>query len=265
MKFAKLEGLKNDFIVTHEIDRTFEALQGLAPGLCDRRGGIGADGLLILDAPTTPAADGRMRIINADGSEAEMCGNGLRCAVVYLSRLGLIRKSALVIETRAGLRAAERRGDQVRVDMGRPVVETIQPLIAGERTFSGQPVSMGNPHLVTYADRLTDDLVLGYGPQLSAHAHFPQQTNVEFVRVISDQEIEMRVYERGCGETPACGTGACAAVAAGVSQSRHGRAVTVHLPGGDLRIEWPREDSPVFMTGPARWVFTGEIDLTHGL
>jgi diaminopimelate epimerase len=265
MKFAKLEGLKNDFMVTHETGLDFAALRRLAPALCDRRSGIGADGILILDAPTIPSADWRMQIINADGSEAEMCGNGIRCAVVYLSRLGLSRKNALMIETLAGQRAVELRGDQVRVEMGRPILESVQPLIAGDQTFSGQPVSMGNPHLVTYADRLTDDLVLTYGPRLSAHPLFPQHTNVEFVHVISDREIEMRVYERGCGETPACGTGACAAVAAGVSQSRHGTAVTVHLPGGDLLVEWAGLGSPVTMTGPARWVFSGEIDLTGGL
>jgi len=262
MKFAKLEGLKNDFVVTHEAGPDFAALRRLAPAWCDRRGGIGADGILILEPSTHPPADWRMRIINSDGSEAEMCGNGIRCAAVYLARLGLSRKDALVFETLAGLRAVELRGDQVRVAMGRPTLGTVQSLTAGERTFTGCPVSMGNPHLVTYAERLTDDLVLNYGPRLSAHPLFPQQTNVEFVRVISDCEIEMRVYERGCGETPACGTGACAAVAAGVSQSRHGMAVTVHLPGGDLLVEW---EGVIYMTGPARWVFGGEIDLAGGL
>lgn len=266
MKFAKLEGLKNDFVVMHDLaGLDFDALRRLAPAWCDRRGGIGADGILILSQPTGPAADWRMRIINADGSEAEMCGNGIRCAVLYLFRLGLISKKALVIETLAGRRAVELEGDQVRVDMGIPVLKASQPLIAGDRTFTGYPVSMGNPHLITYADALTDDLVLNYGPRLSAHPAFPQQTNVEFVRVVTDYEIEMRVYERGCGETPACGTGACAAVAAGASQFRHGAAVTVHLPGGDLWIEWAGPGHAVLMTGPARWVFSGEIDLLGGL
>lgn len=269
MKFAKLEGLQNDFIVTHD-PLDVARLREMAPRLCDRRRGIGADGILVLSAAPSPAAEWRMRIVNADGSEAEMCGNGIRCAALYLHRQGLIPSRALTFETLAGLRRAEINGDQVRVEMGCPVLpagpDVTRQIDLGDRTLTGTPVSMGNPHFVVHTPALSDDLLLEDGPRLSAHPCFPQQTNVEFVRVLSPREIELRVYERGCGETPACGTGACASVVAGVLHARHDQTVTVHMPGGDLLVEWDgHPDHPVFMTGPARWVFAGEIEAVDGL
>lgn len=279
MKFAKLEGLGNDFIVTHEVtEADIPALRQRAPLLCDRRRGVGADSLILVLPPTSPAADFQMRTINADGSEAEMCGNGVRCLALYVNRAGLTDKAALAVETRAALIQTARTGDQVRVDMGRPILGAeriptarrggrvlMEPVRVEGRTFAVTAVSMGNPHAVIYADDLTDDLVLGFGPKLERHPFFPNRTNVEFVRVLSESAIQVRVFERGCGETAACGTGACASVVAGVLTQQHGHRVTVHLKGGDLLVEWDGDPAhPVFMTGPARWVFAGEIEIGVG-
>ncbi|MBN1286912.1 MAG: diaminopimelate epimerase [Anaerolineae bacterium] len=276
MRFAKMEGTSNDFIVTHDAsDTDVTALIPHAGHLCRRRTGIGADGMIFVLPPTTGAADFRMRILNADGTEPEMCGNGVRCFALYVNRAGLTGRADLVIETRAGLITTQRRGDQIRVDMGRPVLEApdiptaqaggrvlMKPLTVGDRTFAVTAVSMGNPHAVVYADELSDELVLDYGSRLQAHPFFPNRANIEFVRVLAGDAVQMRVFERGCGETAACGTGACASVVAGVLNAKHGGAVTVHLAGGDLFVGWDGNPGhAVFMTGPARWVFGGEIDV----
>lgn len=271
MNFVKMEGTGNDFIVTHETPPEDDQLIGReAVALCDRRRGVGGDGLIFV--LPSQRADFRMRIFNSDGSEAEMCGNGIRCCVNYIHRFSLSTSRELAIETAAGIICAELCEDGlVRVDMGPPrfsakeipVVSSrdrviMQPLTVDKNTFRITAVSMGNPHAVIHVDSLSDDLVLGLGPKIEKHRRFPNRTNVEFVTVLSGTEIRMRVWERGCGETLSCGTGACAAAVAGIVNRLHGNRVTVHLPGGDLLVEWSGEAAdPVHLTGPARAVFSG--------
>jgi diaminopimelate epimerase len=205
-----------------------------------------------------------------------MCGNGIRCCAEYIRRKSLSTARELSIETLAGIIGAQ-PGESgfVRVNMGPPRLDAGQipvkappgkvimmPLAVDGRDFKFTAISMGNPHAVIYADELTDELVLGVGPRIETHHVFPKRTNVEFIKVVSDSEICMRVWERGCGETQACGTGACAAVVSGILNGLHGRRVTVHLPGGDLQIEWGADPhSPVYMTGPAKTVFSGTYAL----
>ena len=273
MKFVKMEGLGNDFIVTHGLtEEEHNTAINNASLLCDRRKGIGADGVIFILPAETEDADYRMSYFNADGGEAEMCGNGIRCFALYLNEMGLSDKKEFFVETLAGLIKTERIGDDIRVDMGAPVLDAdkiptkkadgqviMEPIPVENREFRITAVSMGNPHAVIYADQLTDDLVLGFGPKLESHPFFPKKANIEFIKILSDDEIEMRVYERGCGETMACGTGACAAVVAGILNKKHSNKVTVHLLGGDLLIEWDgNPDHSVFMTGPANAVFKGE-------
>ncbi len=271
MHFIKMEGIGNDFVVTHDVPPGFISdIVKAVPLLCDRRRGVGADGVILI-LPSS-RADFSMRIFNSDGSEAEMCGNGIRCCVYYINKLSLSGSRELAIETAAGIIGAELIGDgMVRVDMGPPRLEPgeipmicarercqMEPLEIDGTEFRISGVSMGNPHAVVYTDSLTDELVHSWGPRIETHPVFPRRTNVEFVRVLSDSEIRMRVWERGCGETQACGTGACAAVVAGIVNRLHGLKVTVHLPGGDLLVEWSGEtNDPVYMTGPARMSFTG--------
>jgi len=274
MKFVKMEGLANDFILTHDVSvDNVDSYQQKATVLCDRRRGIGADGIIFV--LPSDVADFRMRIFNADGSEPEMCGNGIRCFGNYVQRLGLSAKTQLSVETGAGIIIVNMNNGMIRVDMGAPILDAariptaraagrviMEPITAGDRSFLITAVSMGNPHGVVYADELTDELVLRYGKLLESHPFFPKKANIEFIKVINDGEIQMRVYERGCGETMACGTGACASVVAGVLNNKHGNRVVVHLLGGDLLVEW--DGNPlhsVFMTGPAQWVYEGEISV----
>jgi len=225
-----------------------------------------------------------MRIFNSDGSEAEMCGNGIRCCAVYVKKLKLSGKRSLSFETGAGSIATESVGNGlIRVTMSRPVLFAPQipttclpsgtakvsgtvlneDLSVDGRLFKITAVSMGNPHAVIYEDNITDELVQVWGKKIENHPFFPKKTNVEFVKVLSKNEIRMRVWERGCGETMACGTGACAAVVAGILNKLLGNRVTAHLPGGDLLVEWDgKETSPVFMTGPASITFKGSVDVT---
>jgi diaminopimelate epimerase len=276
MKFYKMEGIGNDFILTHGLsDEALGALIGRAVPLCDRKKGIGADGIIAVLPTTLKDSDFKMRIFNADGTEAEMCGNGIRCFHKYVLDTGLSTKSSLVIETVAGIKRTEVRGDQIRVDMGLPIFEPqkipvekkngtviMRPVYAAGKEYRITALSMGNPHAVIFTDFLDDELVQTLGKAFQNHSFFPKQVNVEFVRVLSDKEIQMRVYERGCGETQGCGTGACAAVVAGVLNNKHGTAITAHLPGGDLFVEWNGNHAhAVTMTGPANIVFTGEIAL----
>jgi diaminopimelate epimerase len=277
MRFAKMEATGNDFAVTHNVEPgAVEAFVAHIHRLCDRRRGIGADGVILILPSET--ADYRMRIFNADGSEAEMCGNGVRCLAEYVRRAGLTEKTELTIETGAGPVTASRRRHLIRVDMGRPVLDAVkipttrqagrivmEPLTVDGRRLRLTAVSMGNPHAVIFVARLTDDLVLRCGEQLQRHPLFPRRVNVEFVRIVSESEIEMRVFERGCGETMACGTGACAAVVAGIVNRKLRGEVTVHLLGGDLVVEWDGDEShSVSLMGPARWVYDGEICTDEG-
>lgn len=273
MRFVKLEGCANDFIVTNEVEES--KIADFVPrtaGLCDRRRGIGGDGLIFV--LPSESADYKMRILNADGSEPEMCGNGIRCFAVFLRQKGMVSGDRLKVETLAGIKEIEFVDDGVRVDMGPPILEGDKiPVQSQDSPVTGAPVelpdgtsfsvtavSMGNPHAVIYVDELTDELVLGRGKQLESHRFFPNKVNVEFVKVLSDTEVRMRVFERGVGETMACGTGACATAVAGILNKKHANEVTVHLLGGDLKIEWDgNPDSSVKMTGPARWIYEGEI------
>jgi len=275
MDFIKMEGIGNDFIVTHHVSPdSVDAIVPRVAVLCDRRRGIGGDGVIFI--LPSDKADFRMRIINSDGSEAEMCGNGIRCFAKYVAFEKLSNKKKLVVETLAGLIRTENVGHGlIRVDMGVPHLSASEvpctismeqvkmyPVDVLGKTFEVTAVSMGNPHAVIFTDKITDEQVLGAGPVLEKHPYFPKRTNVEFIEVLSRLETRMRVWERGCGETQACGTGACASVVAGILNGLHDNEVIVHLPGGDLQISWNgNPQDPVFMTGLAREVFRGSVEL----
>lgn len=272
IEFTKMSALGNDFIVVDGRQFPVEPLIVQAEKLCDRRFGIGGDGvILVLDG--NDGADFTMRIINSDGSEPEMCGNGIRCFARWLDDRGEFAGESISVFTGAGTLTIRRENGGYRVNMGKPILEpsmipvnseqslTVSILVQSEqREFTA--VSMGNPHAVFFVDSITDELVLGSGPKIETDSLFPRKTNVEFIRVINESEVEMRVWERGCGETLACGTGACASVVAGIRNNLHGKRVTVHLRGGDLLIEWDgNPESPVFMTGPADLVFQGVVSI----
>ncbi|MDI3316411.1 MAG: diaminopimelate epimerase [Bacillota bacterium] len=277
MRFVKMHGLGNDYVFVDAIGGgvspleepglagwSDERLQRLAVAVADRHRGIGGDGLiLMLRGQSEPF---RMRIFNADGSEGEMCGNGIRCVAKYLFDEGYTRERSLAIETRAGLIRTEvgegdRRSRQVRVDMGPPrSIEEARELEAAGRRWRYRSVSMGNPHAVIFVDDPEAVDVARVGPQIEHHPAFPGRTNVEFVRVDSPERLTMRVWERGSGVTLACGTGACASAVAAAHEGRTGRRVAVDLPGGRLAVEWAA-DGRVWMTGPAEEVFRGEYPI----
>jgi len=278
MRFTKMHGAGNDYVY---IDCFQEKLEGdlaeLARKISDRHFGVGGDGMILIRP--SEVADARMQMFNADGSEAEMCGNGVRCVAKYVYDHGIARKESLKIETGAGVlqlkvEVENGRVSQVRVDMGEPILVAEQipttlpgspvvevPLEAAGRRFKVNCVSMGNPHCVTFVDELNDDWVLGVGPHVERHEHFPRRVNAEFVEVISPTEVKQRTWERGSGETLACGTGASAVCVAGVLSGRTERKILVHLLGGDLTLEWNEADNHVYMTGPATEVFSGEWTL----
>ncbi len=290
LEFTKMHGLGNDFILIDCMqspgrDMGSASLSGLAQKLCHRRFGIGADQLLLLDA--SGIADFRMRIFNADGSEVEMCGNGIRCLARYVWDRSLSSKKTLEVETLAGIIRPEEADGLVRVDMGAPVfdpgkipVNIVQssafnvqrtgkgqsaqvidyPLRVDDRDLKMTCVSMGNPHAVIFVDNVSEFPVAYYGPMIENHPLFPRRTNVEFVEVLNASEIRMRVWERGTGETMACGTGASASAVATHIRGLAGKSVTVHLNGGDLSVLWAENDH-VYMTGPAVEVFTGSVAL----
>jgi len=281
LQFSKAEGLGNDFVMVDCADLHRSDEIGARAGiLCDRQRGIGANGVICVLPAAAGGADYRMRIFNADCSEAEMCGNGVRCVGEYLRVTGRY-KEKFVLDTLAGRIEVAFTGEddgvgRYRVNMGLPrfapdevpvvpfdALDTefvMRGLNVCGRTFRVTAVSMGNPHAVAFVDELDDDTVLRCGPAIQTHSQFPKGANVEFVKVISTEEARMRVYERGCGETHACGTGACAAVVAGVVGRLLVNDVTVHLLGGDLQISWDgRRDSPVYMSGPARVVYSGTL------
>lgn len=273
MQFTKYTGLGNDFIVLDEkTARNVSDPSGLALNMCNRHFGVGSDGLVLLLPSKT--ADMRMQIINADGSEAEMCGNASRCVALHLYRRGIIRKKQIALETLAGMIQTDiidENAGMVRVDMGIPRLtrgEIPMTGISGDRAvsvalracgteFNGTAVSMGNPHFVIFVENAEKIPLEVWGPALETHEVFPNKTNVEFVHVINNGTIRMRVWERGAGITQACGTGACAAVVACVLNHKTNDYVTVKLDGGDLLIEWPAGKN-IFMTGPAVEVFTGD-------
>lgn len=275
MRFTKMQGLGNDYVY---VDCFRQAPPrdpaAVSRSISDRHFGIGADGLILI----TPSekADARMRMFNADGSESEMCGNGIRCVAKYVHDHGLVPRPTLTIETGRGvltlnLEISKGKVQQVQVDMGEPILTGSRipttlpgdppvnvPLEVDGRTLRVTCVSMGNPHCVTFVDEITDALVLGVGPKVERHPAFPRRTNVEFVRINRLDDVTMRVWERGSGETLACGTGACAVAVACVLNQRTQRRIVAHLPGGDLLLDWSDKDQHVYMTGPAVEVFTGE-------
>jgi len=277
LRFTKMHGLGNDFVVVDCRDKAFSvqrsAFGALSIKLCHRRFGIGADQMLLLYPSSI--ADFKMMIFNADGSEVEMCGNGIRCFAKYIWDRGLSAKEILSVETAAGLIRPERAGQLIKVDMGEPVLEgrlipvTIDgmvrdfPLTIEDKTFYITAVSMGNPHAVIFVDDVDVFDVKRYGPIIENLDVFPKRINVEFIQVFDGERIKMRVWERGAGETMACGTGASAAVVAANLNGFTGRRVNVLLTGGELLIEW-KEDNHVYMTGPAVEVFEGSIKLGDG-
>ncbi len=275
MRFTKMHGAGNDYVY---IDCFRNPVPrdpaGLSRVISDRHVGVGSDGLILI-CPSD-RADARMRMFNADGSEAEMCGNGIRCVAKFLYDHGLVRKPVLTVETGRGVLTLELEMErdrvvQVCVDMGEPILQAAQipttlrgdppidvPLRVEEHMLNVTCVSMGNPHCVTFVENLNDGLVLGVGPKMERHAAFPRRTNAEFVRVESPEEVTVRVWERGSGETLACGTGACAVAVAGSLTGQTKRRITAHLPGGNLRLHWSETDNHVYLTGPAVEVFRGE-------
>ena len=271
LEFTKMHGLGNDMIVIDSLQTGFIASPDQARFLCDRRWGIGADQILIL--LPSKIADFKMRIFNSDGSEVEMCGNGIRCLARFIRERGLSAKKALAIETLAGIIRPEIAGGMVRVDMGEPIFDAAKVPVRGQGKIQntvlmvdGDPfeisaVSMGNPHCVIVSDNVDDVPLSEIGPKIEHHPWFPQRANVEFVQVIDRHRIKVRVWERGAGLTLACGTGACAAAVALMDQKITERRITVALPGGDLDISWDPETNRVWMTGPAVEVFRGEITI----
>jgi diaminopimelate epimerase len=273
MRFIKMHGIGNDYVYVDGFRETVSEPEKVAVRISDRHFGVGGDGLILI--LPSDKADARMRIFNADGSEAQMCGNGIRCLAKYVYESGISRKSELAVETLAGvlsLQLTTTHGsvEQVKVNMGMPRLRRQdipmrgegdrvlgEKLTAGDRAFTVTCVSMGNPHCVIYVDDVAQFPVTHYGPLLEHHPQFPQRTNVEWVEWINHREVRQRTWERGAGETLACGTGACATTVASVLNGKTGRAVTVHLLGGDLEIEWAA-DEHVYMTGPAVEVFRGD-------
>lgn len=266
-----MHGLGNDMIVLDSRESGWTPSAAQAVKLCDRRFGVGADQILAL--LTSSQADFRMAIYNADGSEVEMCGNGIRCLARFIRDRGILLKDRLEIETLAGIIRPEIRGDLVRVDMGEPIFDPMRipisvhvrprdlALEAAGRVFKISAVSMGNPHCVIKVDDVEEVDLEEIGPKIERHPWFPKRTNVEFVQVIDRGRVRVRVWERGSGVTLACGTGACASAVAMIDLGHCDRRVLVTLPGGDLEIEWDEKTSRVFMTGPAVEVFTGAIEL----
>ncbi|CAG0928759.1 diaminopimelate epimerase [Planctomycetaceae bacterium] len=268
LNFTKMHGLGNDFIVLDAVKKDIPGVAKLVKKLGDRRFGVGFDQALVLKKGSK-RADYGMDIYNSDGGRVEMCGNGIRCLARYIWDRKLSRKQRLDIETLAGIIRPERVGKLVKVDMGEPILEgklvpTIvegqivdRPLAINDRSFEITCVSMGNPHCVIYVDDVDSFAVTKYGPLVEVNKFFPRKTNVEFIQVLSRKKITMRVWERGAGETLACGTGACASAVASMIKGLTDRKITVALRGGNLNIEWSKKDNHVYMTGPAEEVFTG--------
>ncbi|MBC7854201.1 MAG: diaminopimelate epimerase [Pirellulaceae bacterium] len=276
MRFTKMQGCGNDYVYVNCFELPLPKNPAeLARKMSDRHFGIGSDGLILI-CPSDSGADARMRMFNADGSESEMCGNGLRCVAKYVHDYGICRTPQLKIQTGRGnltvdLEIKAGKVDRATVNMGKPILEGAMiptklhgnppvevPLAVAGQSLHVTAVSMGNPHCVTFVEKATDDLVLGLGPKIENSPMFPARTNVEFIEIISPTEVRQRTWERGSGETLACGTGASAVCVAGVLTGRTKRKIINHLRGGDLELEWRESDGCVYKTGPAVEVFSGE-------
>jgi diaminopimelate epimerase len=276
LNFTKMHGISNDYIYVNAFTTQVPDPARVAQKVSDRRTGIGGDGLILICPSTT--AHARMEMYNADGSRGEMCGNGIRCVGKYLYEHGLAQTNPLKVDTDAGLKILFlelQKGKVVRVtvDMGEPILDgpripvaaagqvINQPLEVDRQPYQVTCVSMGNPHCVTFVEAVEPLELEKIGPRFEHHPFFPRRVNTEFIQVVSPAELNMRVWERGSGETWACGTGACAAAVAAVLNHKTGRRVTLHLRGGDLEVEWRAEDNHVYMTGPAEEVFEGTIEI----
>ncbi|EGQ8056867.1 diaminopimelate epimerase [Vibrio alginolyticus] len=270
--FSKMHGLGNDFMVVDCITQNVFFSQDLIRRLADRHTGVGFDQLLVVEAPYDPETDFHYRIFNADGSEVEQCGNGARCFARFVRLKGLTNKYSISVSTKKGKMILNIEDDgEVTVNMGVPEFEPNKIpfkakqkektyiMRAGEKTLFCGAVSMGNPHVVTVVDDVDTAEVETLGPLLESHERFPERVNAGFMQVMSRDHIRLRVYERGAGETQACGSGACAAVAVGILQGLLDENVKVSLPGGELRIAWQGPGKPLFMTGPTTHVFDGQL------
>ena len=276
IKFIKMQGLGNDYVYIDAINQKIENESSLAQFVSNRHFGIGSDGLILICK--SDIADFKMRMFNSDGSEAEMCGNGIRCVGKFVYDNKLTTKTNLKIETLAGIKTLilntkDDKVETVKVDMGEPILEPKEiPVISkenpvknlkltvNEKEFKFSCVSMGNPHAITVIDDIQNFDVEKYGKEVEINKVFPNKTNVEFIQLIDKNNIKMRVWERGAGETLACGTGACASVVACVLNELTSRKVNVELLGGTLKIEWNEEDNHIYMTGPAVTVFEGNFE-----
>lgn len=273
MKFTKMQGLGNDYVYVNCFKEKIDDPSALAVRISDRHFGVGSDGLILINP--SKVADCEMEMYNADGSRGEMCGNGIRCVGKYMYDYGLTDKEAISVETLAGIKYLQffienGKVAKVKVDMGSPILTPAEiPVVAeGERAVD-EPIvvdgteyrmtciSMGNPHAIVYVDDVKNLQIEKIGPSFEKHERFPNRVNTEFVKVLDRNTVEMRVWERGSGETLACGTGACATAVACILNGLTEEKVIVKLLGGDLEIEWDREENKVFMTGPAKVVFDG--------
>ena len=279
MKFTKMHGLGNDYVYVNCFEEKIDNPPAVARFVSDRHFGIGSDGLIMINPSKT--ADFEMEMYNADGSRGEMCGNGIRCVAKYVYDYGLTDKTQISVETLGGIKyldlaVEDGKVSLVKVDMGKPELEAdLIPIISEREQVIDEPievdgkeyhmtgVSMGNPHAVIYVDDVKRLDLEKIGPKFENHERFPKRINTEFVHCIDRQTVEMRVWERGSGETLACGTGACAVAVSSILNNLTDTQVTVKLLGGDLQIEWDREKDRVFMTGPATVVFDGVIDITE--
>jgi diaminopimelate epimerase len=274
LKFTKMHGAGNDFVVLDGVNQALDLTPEQYRALADRHFGIGCDQILLVQPATRPDCDFRYRIFNADGGEVQQCGNGARCFARYVYDQGLTPKREIRVETASGIIAPKLEDDgRVTVDMGPPRFEPIEiPFLAPARaltyefevagkTLNISALSMGNPHAVYRVDEVSTAPVEQIGPLIERHARFPERVNVGFMQIVSRERIRLRVFERGSGETLACGTGACAAVVAGITLGRLANRVAVDTRGGELVIAWAGGDNPVFLTGPAVTVFHGEMDI----
>lgn len=277
LRFTKMHGIGNDYVYVDCTKKRLENPEKIAKFVSDRHFGIGSDGLILINP--SEAADFEMAMYNADGSRGEMCGNGIRCVAKYVYDYGLTEKTNISIETLGGIKYLELTVSDgkvvlVKVDMGSPILTASEiPIISGKEHVIDDPiitdgveyrmtgVSMGNPHTIIYMDDVAGLEIEKIGSAFENHERFPKRINTEFVHVIDRNTIEMRVWERGSGETLACGTGACASAVASVLNGLTDENVTVKLLGGDLHIEWDRKTNKVYMTGPATVVFDGEIEI----
>ena len=260
--FTKMHGCGNDYIYVNAMENDITNLYAAATAWSDRHKGIGGDGLVLIDKATTEDADFSMRIFNADGSEAMMCGNASRCIGKYLYERGLTEKKEIRLQTLSGIKTlllhvVEGKVESVTVDMLEPMLENAEQFTGADTPLHGTFVSMGNPHYVVFTDDV--NMVESVGRDMEHHPAFPQRCNIEFARIESDGTIRTRVWERGSGITQACGTGACATAVAAAVTGRAGRQSQIVMDGGTLSIEWSENDNHVYMTGPATFVFDGEI------